>query len=719
MTIDQNEFCYCGSGQKIKHCCGKVAGAELEKVVRAIEGDQRFAAMNHLDAAISKHGPLPCLLSLKVQTQVELQQFDEVKSTLEQFLEAAPESIGAQSYRLLFAVKDGNTDEMMDAYQAALRAAKEAKTITDALLTAIGAMTQLCFETREYFIARGCLLWGVSVHPDGESTKVLMELERSPAPALVKDHPIVGMNVAEDAVYGEEFAEAVEPAFWGIWSDAVVNLHKLDEKYPNEEPILRSIALSYSYLNRRTEAVEAWNRLAALPQLAHEDQVEAAAIARLLLPQDDETALPYEGLTFEVKDFDETSTALIAHARALPHLGDPREFAVDENPPPRHVFDLVEQEVGEYNKDAGGDQWEKVVGRILLFGKETNREARLEFHVLHDHNFDSRVASLRDVLGDSLGEATSTDKLLDIPESLVALNTRWRYPEKTPQSARAEMAAAQLTTTFSDLWATHPQSRFGNQSPRDAAKDAKYRLPLLAEILWLECLDNDPIFDFNTLREDLGLPIRATLAVGGSVDAVRDLRPSQLKLLPVDKLSSDQLLNALRRAMMYGENSAIRLVGNAILGYDSMKEMVAFDEIHQMLAQASQDPEVAIDHLQKARNIMTPAGKPIGMLLFQEMQAHLMLGNQAEAEALMKAISTRHIEEPGVRESMMQFMMAMGVDPRQGAPGAGATAAPGAAVSIGADAAAPGAATGGVWSPDAPAPAEEGGDSKLWVPGMD
>ena len=716
MAIDQNEFCYCGSGQKIRHCCGKTATAELEKIVRAIEGDQRFAALNHINAAISKHGPLACLLCLKVQTQVELQQMEEVEPTLKQFIEVAPESIGAQSYRLLFAVRAGEFDEMMEAYQAALKTTREAKTITDPLLTAIGAMTQLSFEMREYFIARGCLLWGVSVHPDGESTKVLMELERSPAPALVKDHPIVGMDVPEDAAYVEEFAKASEPAFWGVWSEAVENLHELDKKYPDEEPIVRSIALAYSYLNRRPEAVEAWNRVASLPQLTHEDQVEAAAIARLLVPKGVEKTLPFESLTFAVDDFEEVSAALIANSCAMAHQGDPREFAQGEAPPPRHVFDLVVSELAPYDPEGDADQWTEVQGRVLLFGKETDREARIEFHVLHDQNFAQRVAALREIVG-SIGEPTSSDELLEIPESLVALNTRWRFPDNTPPLVRGEMAAAQLAKTFSEVWANQPQDRFGGQSPRDAAKDSKYRLPLLAEILWLECLDNDPVFDFNQLRSDLGLPIRATLAVGGTVEAVRDLRPSQLKLLPVDKLSADQLITLLRRAMMYGENAAVRLAGNAILGYESMAETVAFDEIHQMLAQASQDPHVAIEHLQKARTLVAAQGKPVGMLLFQEMQMQLMLGNAEEGQALMKAISSRHIEEPGVREAMMQFMMSMGVDPRQGAPGA--APAPGTAAPAAGPTPNPAAGAGGVWSPEAPPAAEEGGESKLWVPGMD
>ena len=40
MALDHYSLCPCGSGKKIKFCCSNDILPELEKVVRAIEGDQ-------------------------------------------------------------------------------------------------------------------------------------------------------------------------------------------------------------------------------------------------------------------------------------------------------------------------------------------------------------------------------------------------------------------------------------------------------------------------------------------------------------------------------------------------------------------------------------------------------------------------------------------------------------------------------------------------------
>ena len=49
--------CPCGSGKKVKFCCKELAN-DLDKVLRAVEGEQRAAALQHLDRLIAEHRQL-------------------------------------------------------------------------------------------------------------------------------------------------------------------------------------------------------------------------------------------------------------------------------------------------------------------------------------------------------------------------------------------------------------------------------------------------------------------------------------------------------------------------------------------------------------------------------------------------------------------------------------------------------------------------------------
>ena len=46
MAIDSYALCPCGSGKKVKFCCSKDILHELEKPLRALAGEQYFAALD-------------------------------------------------------------------------------------------------------------------------------------------------------------------------------------------------------------------------------------------------------------------------------------------------------------------------------------------------------------------------------------------------------------------------------------------------------------------------------------------------------------------------------------------------------------------------------------------------------------------------------------------------------------------------------------------------
>ena len=65
MPIEPYDICPCGSGDKIKFCCGIELIPEIESISRSMEGGQFAAAQQQLDKLLESKGNLACLLAMK------------------------------------------------------------------------------------------------------------------------------------------------------------------------------------------------------------------------------------------------------------------------------------------------------------------------------------------------------------------------------------------------------------------------------------------------------------------------------------------------------------------------------------------------------------------------------------------------------------------------------------------------------------------------------
>ena len=77
---------------------------------------------------------------------------------------------------------------------------------------------------------------------------------------------------------------------------------------------------------------------------------------------------------------------------------------------------------------------------------------------------------------------------------------------------------------------------------------------------------------------------------------------------------------------------------------------------HLYLAALQEDPDKAIDHYRQARAQAVADGFPVGMLLVEELNYRLDHGMVENVESLIETITTRHMNEPGVPESMSALM---------------------------------------------------------------
>ena len=68
MPIDPYSPCPGGTGKKIKFCCSDLT-AELDKIQRMLDGEQRAACLEYIDTLEAKFPERACLLSIKAMLQ--------------------------------------------------------------------------------------------------------------------------------------------------------------------------------------------------------------------------------------------------------------------------------------------------------------------------------------------------------------------------------------------------------------------------------------------------------------------------------------------------------------------------------------------------------------------------------------------------------------------------------------------------------------------------
>jgi hypothetical protein len=276
------------------------------------------------------------------------------------------------------------------------------------------------------------------------------------------------------------------------------------------------------------------------------------------------------------------------------------------------------------------------------------------------------------------------------------------------------------------LWPERPLGALDGRSPREVSQsdDESIRRRLAGAILVLQAITERVTsdFDFNRLREGLGLP------VAGPIDP-DELPIDQLPVIrydrvTVEKLYDEALRHGFRKAMVYRYPAAMRRFAQAIIDRESMAGNDEQIRAYTTLAQMETDPAKAAAIYDQGRSAADAAGRSHANFDLAELAMWFSRGDSQQIMRLMDHIQREHIEEPGVREAFMQMLVQFGVLNPDGSPGPVVTQARQAQAAAGGVTGGPHAApaeqpsaaeSGKLWTPDAGETSTSGG-SKLWTP---
>ncbi|HEY2841819.1 MAG TPA: hypothetical protein VGJ26_21855 [Pirellulales bacterium] len=705
MSIDPYSPCPAGTGKKLKFCCADLIG-EIENIHRMLEGDQRLACLEHIDRLQAKYPGRACLLTTKALLELELGRPEEARKSVAAVLEQAPTNPVALAELALLAVQRSGAVAGIEPLQQAIAAS--GSPMPDVVVQALGALAQSLLMAGVYSAARGhYLLLASLTQQDERVLSTLMRLSASPQiPLLMKEDPNLQTG-PEGFPWKDRLAEALVPVGRGAWQVAVNKLVSLTEVAPDAAAAWRNLATLRSWLADDEGAAEALRKLPKL-DVSRDDKVEAEALAQLLDPES--TCAQIESVTATFPIFDvEKLTERLADRRVMRININPAAWPEADEPPPRSAYLLLSLPMPRASEGLTPESVPVMLGQMLLYGRQTDREARLE--VTFDRPDEAAArAVVTEVCGELVRPASGEEVEPGAQADLWALEWKGRLPEDATVDVVHKLMSDQQRRAVLDRWTQVSFPPLGGKTPAQAAGDSTLEIPLAALVLNLELASQSPAAAgvFEELRQHLKLPVEGLIDPTG-VDMDR-LPLARLHRLDCPKLTDEQLVMAHQRALFVAARLALYRLSKEITQRESLKDKVGVAQVYGLLGQLEDDSKQGLAYLEQGRVAAKAAGQSTANLELQELAIRIARGEMAEFERVLRVIQTHHIREPGVAQALQRLLIDSGLLTPDGRPAmAGMAAGPaGGAMSE------PAAEDAGkIWTPQSESPGQK---SSLWIP---
>lgn len=724
MTTDLYAKCPCGSGKKIKFCCKDII-SDIKRIERMLQGEQRTAALDKVNKLLEKHVDRPALLSLKGMVQLELDQLDEASQAIDRLLQLEPEHPAGLAMKATLQAIEGH-------FTGSLRELHRALRFSDGVMLqpVYRSYLSVCLnlmQRNELIAAYAHLLTLVSITKgqDRASVTMLMNVSSSERLPAIFQGLMVETNAPEDVTWNREFEVAIEMYRHGDWSEAASMFDSMSARILDEPILLRNQAILQAWTCQNEKAIKSFRDFAAIRGVDLQDAAEAEACAQVLEEAPESDTDKMVSISHDIENADTTMEKLLSSpdVESIPVQRDPESDA----PPPKGRFVVFDRPIPEReaeDADVTMDDLPKEICSIMLFGKETDRSARLVVVGFQDEHLEEIIRKVSGIADEPISMTDQLETIGAVHKVERMFRPAFRVPPKASltifSSLQQQWAAKQLNESWPEL----ELSQFGGKTARQAATEKKLQQKVLAAILNLEIwADRQPFeFDFDQLRASLGLP--ASEKIDPNEVDLRSLSPTKLRCVLLEKLTDEDLKFVFEVTSVRPNGALLYRIGEEILKRPTMVDQLDLVEVHERMADVAPSTDQQLEHLRSARDLSVSKGESPASWLVAELDLRIQRGEVEIAKRLVLEIQSRYLKEPGIGQMFAQVLSKYGLMPAS--PGAPAGVPSDAVDALPATASSSHAApVGAVWTPnsddDASAPAQGHSEekSKLWVPGMD
>ena len=222
-------------------------------------------------------------------------------------------------------------------------------------------------------------------------------------PLLLKCDPPM-LPCPPDAAWRAKFEAAMSFMKLAQWQETADRLTALAAETPNAPAVWNNLALVRSWLADEAGACAARQKFAGLA-VSLEDAVEAEATAMLTSESPLGDNVDIVRWTWPADDADRLHESLLSDRHVVPVPVNASSWPVDDSPPPRMSGMLLDRPALGNDESFRLDNVPSVIGQLLLFGRETDRPARLEIIGIVRPEADMAKSTLRRIAGDTLAAA--------------------------------------------------------------------------------------------------------------------------------------------------------------------------------------------------------------------------------------------------------------------------------------------------------------------------
>jgi tetratricopeptide (TPR) repeat protein len=712
MAVDLYSICPCGSGKKIKFCKCKDSVHEVEDVFRLIEGGQVVPALDRMSAVLDKDPEAAWVLAIRGRLLMDLREYDSLADNAERFIRLQPSNPLALTQRAAAKLFGGDLEAATEGVLEALT--ESGKDVDSFVLDVASVLAYSLSQAGVYLTSRVYATLGmVATGYEGGSTslQVLRAINSSPrVNGFLKQVP--EPHARPDGV---DWAERYDEAATLLQSNKVLaaqsKFESLQRIAANQPAVLGGLLTCAIWLGDSIKQAELLEKLSRCESLTQEERIRYLATAITVDPKMPLVSVPALQMTAEIEKVDEVQMAMAAASRfvALPaeYLS---RLQLEDEVPPRAAYQIADRDVPESETAIPpAASVPEVLATVVVFGKQTDRAARLEVLDVRADQADvvkNALQAISDNLVWKQEESPSYPLPLIAEPSLIALRIKANPMEV--QAMQDELFRVRVPKNITNVGLPILKGKSLEQTKGDASlvleRSAVVRLieqydsitarepSIMDDVYSIAGLDKPPMIR----------PTAEQIEVIENVDLIR---------IDPQGLDVESMVYLLRRAQQVSATPATLRLAEAVLA----TEIPAGDEEAKIVAymaaiQTVRDPKRALALIDEAKAFAETHSIDHPPLYFTDMSLRLATGDPEGFQNAVGLISTRYRNQPEIMAQLQQMLINYGLIRPDGRP----RTQPGAAVPSE-------ASPSGLWTPDqgSPSAGSSSGGGKIILPGMD
>lgn len=733
MPLDSYSPCPGGRDKKIKFCCPDLL-KELQQLESLMQGGQSAAALSLVEKLEKDRPDCACLKTAKCGLLRMADRWGEFLAVARGFAESEPDNVQAISEYVLGLSAAGESAEALSLLIDGIEKTEPGKLSQSLILPMLMVGTRLAEEGNFFPAVALTKLCQAYAPKSPDAAELLRQIySRREVPLELKEMSF-DRTCPENFPGKKEYADAVLRMATGQWKKARAILETLADRCDEWPNLFRSLALVRFWLGENHGGLDALRTFAAAKGVSNDDAIDAEKVLLLMKEESADDTIEVFHLVHSITDEDAALEKFLSSPEMANMPFDPRQYGSADRPAPNHIFRILDK---PYPADDAAPSLENtpvLLGTLLLFGRQTDRSARIEIQTLATQR-PAIIERLEKTLGALLGPEESREPLARFTWTMSELERDFQF-KPTTRATREQILAlyeSHLLSDFAPKWLAHPSTDFDGKTPLEAAADGEKNRRRLAAAIDVLALQTAPEMAgrlAETLREKLGVsapePITLPENCRDNDEAAIDFfttlpiwRWSRVDLTSLSPAVAGRLLSIAR---LFGEEKSIERFAARVLDGPALRQDLAarFTAYEALIEKASMEnqPERALELIERGLAEAKEFGVSDSRFNLREAMLRIAAGDAAGFQRIVEHIAREHRDEPEAMESLQMLLVNLGVlnpdgTPRQmpmpGGP------APGAPMAGGLDAApTESPKSSGLWTPGSDE--GTGGGGKLWTP---